>query len=153
MAGELVHASVGTALTQAEYEATTAHTMTWADWTPTVTQSVSVTVTVTEAKYAIIGKVCHIYAKLTCTSAGTAANDIIIGGQPAAAQPAVTGLDAGVGHVLDNGSANYRGILNIRGTTDFRLIDTSSRVEIGTNPNFALANTDTIDFSATYRIS
>lgn len=127
----------------------------WTDWTPTVTQSGAVTVTVTEAKYSIIGDVCHIYAKLAVTGTGTANNAIVIGGQPAAAQPAVTGITPGTGTVSDSGIGTYPGLLQLVGATDFRLLDTTGAAYdyIGISPNFALANGDTIEFSATYRVS
>ena len=52
----------------------------WVDWTPTVTQSGSVTVTVTRAKYKLINKVCHLNVLLAITGAGTANNAIVIAG-------------------------------------------------------------------------
>lgn len=155
MAGELVHASVGTGMTQAEYEATAAHTMTWADWTPTVTQSVSVTVTVTEAKYAIIGKVCHIYAKLAVTGAGTAGNGIQVDGVPAAAQSAVTGTRfvVGVFAIADSGTTDYAGSVLATAAGQFKFLSDGNGDYQGVAPSWALANNDTINFSATYRIA
>lgn len=128
----------------------------WVDWTPTVTQSGAVTVTVTEAKYCLIGKVCHIYAKLAITGTGTGANAITVGATPVAAQPAVAageGMVHGQAWVQDAATANYYGLAVNSSAADWIFVDTNTRGYIGTNPNFALANTDKIFFSATYRVA
>ncbi len=127
---------------------------TYTDWTPTVDQGGAVNVTVDEAKYALIGKICHVQAKLTVTGAGTGGNSIIIGGQPAAIQPALTsGAPAGTGIVVDTGTASYPGILSIVGATTWYIIDAGTRNYVGLNPNIALGNTDVILFSAVYRVA
>src|SRR5512138_2983596 len=75
----------------------------WAAWTPTVTQSGAVTVTVTYARYCLVGKVCHVQARLAVTGSGTETNAIVIGGQPAAIQPRYSGASVyvlGTAYVL-----------------------------------------------------
>lgn len=198
MANEFKHATAGTGLTQAEFEATDRHTAdsqaqgdilycdgtywlrlaagtngqylqtqgaganpqwatpgTWTDWTPTVTQSSQQGVTVTEAKYSVIGSVCHIYGKLVVTSSGTAGQEIVIGGQPAATQPAVSGTYMSLGNfvVLDSGTVIYAGSLVATSTAAFRFQCNDSAGKLGATPSFALANNDEIDFSATYPVA
>ena len=128
----------------------------WRDWTPTVTQSGAVTVTVTEAKYCLVGKVCHIYAKLAVTGTGTGANAIVVGATPVAAQPAVAageGMVHGQAWVQDAGAANYYGLAVNSSGANWIFPDTNTREYIGVDPNFALANGDKIFFSATYRVA
>lgn len=122
----------------------------WADWTPVVTQGAATpTLTVTEAKFILVGKVCHIYAKLTITSAGAAAV-FSIGGQPAAAQPALVATPIGVGLFYDaDPSGNYFGIIYALTATDWRFFDTHDRI----SPTQALANGDGIAFTATFRVA
>ncbi|MCL5264150.1 MAG: hypothetical protein M1343_02975 [Chloroflexi bacterium] len=126
----------------------------WKDWTPTVDQGGNVPVTVNEAKYCIVGKVCHIYGKVTANGVGVAGSAIMIGGIPAAAQPALGNIAIGTGHVQDTGVANYWGILWVTGTS-FAVQDTNTRVAIGASPSVAFSNAgsaDVLDFSATYRV-
>lgn len=127
---------------------------TWVDWTPTVTQSVAVSVTVTEAKYCLIGKVCHIYAVLAVTGAGTSGEVIKVAGLPTAAQPAIYGrLPAGTGYCNDAGVAEYAATVIPNAANDIWLVDTKTQAWVGTSPAFALANTDKINFSATWRVA
>ena len=129
---------------------------TWTDWTPTVTQDVAVAATVTEAKYTVIGKVCHIYARLAITGAGTGNNPILISGYPTAVTPAWKDQDASVGTcmIVDNGTGLYPGMVTTDGTgANFVLRDANTGAPLGQAPNFALANNDSIGFSATYRVA
>jgi hypothetical protein len=127
----------------------------WLDWTPTVTQSGSVSCTITEAKYCIIGKVCHIYADIAITGAGTGANAVIIGGLPAAcipASPIWTGI--GTGRVYDTStSTSYVGMLVSANPVTSLLISIDGAGSFGANPNVALANGDDIRITAMYRVS
>lgn len=128
----------------------------WTSWTPTVTQSVGVTVTVSYAKYMIIGNVAIVLVRLTCTTAGTTNNNIVIGGQPAIIQPVDTGANAviGSGMILDIGAGHYQGSLIAVGATDFRFRrDDATNSYVGQSPNFALANTDQIGFQAAYEVA
>lgn len=124
-------------------------------WTPTVTQSGSVAVTVTYATYKIRGRACHVEVQLDITGSGTGGNAIIIGGQPAAIQPTHTGatVPIGISIVSDTGTANYLGLLTANAASAWRIYDTNTRGQIGVNPNFALANTDIIIFNATYDLA
>lgn len=128
----------------------------WVDWTPTVTQGVGVAVTVAEAKYCIMGKVCHINALLAVTSGGTSGGHIIIGSIPLAAQPAMppsgNSPPFGNGHV-SSGGTNYLGMVYASAATQFRMWDPGTRAIVGSNPAFALANGNTINFTAAYRVA
>lgn len=127
----------------------------WTDWTPTVTQSGSVTVTVTFAKYFTDGKLVVLRANLAVTGTGTANNDIVIGGIPASVQPSFHSTSViGTGLVTNAGTAYYQGALVAISATDFRIyihnFTPLAGSAIGSNPNFALANGDAISFQATY---
>jgi hypothetical protein len=126
---------------------------TYTDWTPTVTQSGSVAVTVNEAKYSLVGKVCHIYAKLTVTGSGTITNAIVIGGLPV--DSADTNVDSCKGSFMlkDIAAAYYVGSLVIASASTCKLLTDGSGDYVGITPNFALASGDLISLSATYRVA
>jgi hypothetical protein len=126
---------------------------TWTDWTPTVTQGVAVTITVNEAKYCIIGKVCHYYADISIKGPGTSGNDIVISGLPAAARPAWLGaIPVGPARMVDaNPGTLYVGALIIISATTFK-VSVDRMGQAGTNPNFALADGDDLRFSGTHCI-
>ena len=122
---------------------------TWTTWTPTVTQSGSVTVDINDARYKITGHLVHVEINLTVTGSGTGANAIVIGGQPAAIQGS-TGDVLGMGHITDFGVTTYTGALYVNGATDWRVIEVVTHNYIGVDPNFALASGDVIRFKADY---
>jgi len=124
----------------------------WVDWTPTVTQSGSVTVTVTRAKYKLINKVCHLNVLLAITGAGTANNAIVIAGQPAAIQTPINNVIIGTGMIFDNGTAWYQGSLYVNGATDWRITGHLELNVMGVAPNFALANGDIIYLNGAYEV-
>jgi hypothetical protein len=127
----------------------------WNTWTPTVTQSGAVAVTVNRARYKVVNDICHTEVQLTCTAAGTGNNAIVIGGQPAAIQPAWTGYWAVLGHVMvhDAGTAYYVGVvLAVAATTWHFMRDAATLGYIGQDPNFALAIGDVISINATYEV-
>jgi hypothetical protein len=65
----------GNALTAAELNTG----LTYADYTPTWTQSVAITKTVDWARYTVFGKLVHASIKMTSSGAGTANNKILVG--------------------------------------------------------------------------
>jgi len=65
----------GTALTAAELNTG----LTYANYTPTWTQSVAIDKTVDWARFTQFGKLVHVSVKMTATSAGTSNNSILIG--------------------------------------------------------------------------
>lgn len=124
------------------------------DWTPTVTQLGAVAVTVTFARYFIVGEVAIVQVRLVATAAGTAGNAIVIAGQPAVIQPVNAGTSViGSAMVLDQGTAFYAGALVAIGVTDWEIMLGDGRgAYLGASPSFALANTDVITFQAAYEI-
>lgn len=119
----------------------------WADWTPTITQSVSVSFTNNFSRYAVIENTVIVRASLTVTSSGTGNNSIVIGGIPenAADNSGIAGTMA----ILDNGTAYYVGALFISGTTFLGRAHALGSA-FGVAPNFALASGDIIYLVATY---
>lgn len=117
-------------------------------WTPTITQSGAVTKTVNYAVYVLIGDLCYITAQMTMTGAGTGANDIVISNLPKT--PAANGV-YGTGYVNNDGTAFYVGAaiyIASNGGISFRAhLETD---DIGSDPNFALASGDSINFTAIY---
>lgn len=128
---------------------------TWTTWTPTVTQSGSVTCTVENAVYSAVGDVTHFQATLAMTASGTTNNPIVIAGQPAALQNVYTSTTTTpiIGHGLlrDEGTGYY--IVNViaYGSTAWRLITYNSTGYAGQSPNFALASGDRISITGTVR--
>jgi hypothetical protein len=119
-------------------------------WTPTITQGVGVTCTITYARYCLIGPLCYICANLAVTSAGTGANDIKIGGLPKT--PAANG-SYGTGWINDNGTGWYSGAALYVEANVFKFRCHLETDDVGSDPNFALANNDAILFFALYPYS
>jgi hypothetical protein len=95
----------------------------WTSYTPTLTQSATVTKTVNYAKYFKIGRMCQVTVSLTVTGAGTATNAITIGLPLAAA----TAIGFGGGYFYDgSGNALYPGISTVLTTTTAVLVDASA---------------------------
>jgi hypothetical protein len=122
-------------------------------WTPTVTQSGSVTVTVNHASYRLEGRVCHVWLRLTVTGSGTAGNGIVIAGQPAAIQPSVSEQVLGTFTVLDAGTAYYTGSVRAVGATDWQMFGHLEAGSLGADPSFALAANDQIWMNLTYQVA
>jgi len=123
----------------------------WTDWTPTLTQSVGVTATIHEARYKVLEKVARVQCRLAITSAGTIANGIIIGGQPAAIQPAAETL-VGTFLLLDAGTAYYIGGIRAVTATNWQMFAHNQASSVGAAPSFALASGDALYFQGSYRI-
>lgn len=79
----------------------------WTSWTPTVSQSSSVTVTVTYAKYMRIGRLIIGTFQLAVTGSGTSSNAIGVSGLPAT--PAQASLIIGSGRIWDNSATTWYG--------------------------------------------
>lgn len=121
----------------------------WVDWTPTVGQGGAVSITVSSARYVLLGDIVVAQGYLGVTGAGVAGNGIIIGGQPAAIQ-SPTGAVVGSIRIQDTGTAQYVGVLYVVGATDWRILCHNEGDYCGADPNFALANGDAIWFHASY---
>jgi len=129
----------------------------WTNWTPTVTQSGSVTIgTPTYCEYKIEKGLAFTWGRLPVTGSGTLNNAIVIGGVPAAIQPTESGDDTyiiGECLIKDNGTLYYHGALVAVGASDWRIIAHGLGNYVGITPNFGLANGDEITFKALYRVS
>ena len=120
----------------------------WTSYTPTLTQSGAVTKTVTYAKYVQIGNFVWVQVFLTATGAGTAANAITVT-LPVAAI-AHQGV-SGAAFVLDANVNSYVGTARGLTTTTVAFFQgLGGGTAIGQSPNFALANTDIVQFSVFY---
>jgi len=124
----------------------------WIDWTPTVNQGGAVAVTVTVARYMVLGDLAVVQARLDVTGAGVAASHIVIAGQPAAIQSAnaADAMMLGGAWVYDNGAALYVGALVTMAATDWRIICHNEVDFCGVDPSFALTAGDAILLQAAY---
>jgi hypothetical protein len=124
-------------------------------WTPTVTQSGSVTVTINHATYQRVGRMITAKAILTVTGSGTASNAVIIGGLPASG---TTGQPCGLLRITDTSAvSSYVGMAFLAsGTTveGYGMIGgTASYNQMGTASgqfSAGLASTDVIHVMLSY---
>lgn len=119
-------------------------------YVPTVAQNGARTITITDARWTQSGKLVHCWGFVTVTNAGTA-------GQPISVSLPVTaktnGVIAGVGWVVDSGTAAYGGLARIlsgAGTIQFIATHLTTTGTVGVAPSFALANGDQIFWNITY---
>lgn len=119
----------------------------WTSYTPTLTQSATVTKTVTYAKYQRIGRTIHVAVSLAITGAGTTGNAILAGLPVTAA--ALAGV-TGVFRYFDAGNTNYAGATVGASTTTVQFYVSENGNAMGVNPAFGAANTDVLQFYVTY---
>jgi hypothetical protein len=122
----------------------------WVDYTPTLTQSATVTKTINHARYCQIQKTVIVQIFLTVTGAGTA-SQIVAVGLPFTAKN--TSAFIGSGFVYD-ASANF--MYNILPTADagptFTMFYQTGN-NFGSSPAVTLANTDQLRFQLAYEIA
>lgn len=128
----------------------------WTAYTPTLTQSATVTKTVTYANYQRVGRLIFAQVYLTVTGAGTAANAIVIGLPVAVARGGTQPFEVGTATVFDS-SANlaYKGnviLTNVANTTAVwvRASGTSTNVLGAADFTAALASGDTVAMTIQY---
>ena len=98
----------------------------WTAYTPTLTQSATVTKTVNYARYMKIGRTVIVNMLLTVTGSGTAVNSVIIG-LPVAADTAANDAAIGTGVILDTSAVlNYGGLALLASATTCWLIPSST---------------------------
>ena len=122
----------------------------WVDYTPTLTQGVTVTKTIASARYCQIQKLVIVNVDLTVTSAGT--NNIGINvGLPI--NVLNTNGSYGAGFVYDASlNALYHSTINGESSSTIQfLYQTGSPV--GQNPTFPLASGDVIRFTIAYEVA
>jgi hypothetical protein len=120
----------------------------WVDYTPTLTQSATVTKTINYARYCQFQKTIIVQVHLTATGAGTAANEVLLG-LPITSTTA-TARTIGTGFVFDASTTtlyNCSAILNSTTTAKFYY---QAGFGWGFSPNIALANNDQITFTLIY---
>lgn len=123
----------------------------WESYTPTLTQGVTVTKTVTYAKYCQIQKLIIVNVRLAVTSAGTAGTEVLVGLPVASVQPAVA---VATGYIYDASvNTTYNGTWGQNGTNANAGMYYQSGFFWGTVPNVALANGDSIFFFGAYERS
>lgn len=92
----------------------------WTSFTPTLTQSATVTKTTNHAKYIVLGKWMSVVVDMTVTGAGTANNAIVIG-LPVAIP--LTQYAIGSGFVYDSSAAGfYTGVAVVNTTTTINIM-------------------------------
>lgn len=122
----------------------------WTSYTPTLTQSATVTKTVTYAKWTRFGRTIVAAVSLSVTGAGTAANNILIG-LPVTA--AVASGPCGSGYVNDSSAVtNYSGTVLLASTTTVGIVAHLGSGFVGGSGAMtaALATADTVTVFATY---
>lgn len=123
----------------------------WTAYTPTLAQSVTVTKTVTYARYARVGRLIVAQALLTITGAGTAGTAVAVGLPVAATASAVaTAAALGSFSYTDTGTAVYSGTANFIGVSAVAGQAHNLGAFIGQTPSFAAANTDVVSMTVTY---
>jgi hypothetical protein len=124
----------------------------WESYTPTLTQSATVTKTVTYAKYTRINKLCMVNVRLDVTGAGTAANSVVVG---LPLTSATANINIGSVSLYDaSTSTNYSGTCFFATTSTITLTgDWSGPNFWGVTPNVALAANDQIHISLQYEIA
>lgn len=122
----------------------------WADWTPTVTQSGAVTVTVNNARYRAIGKSLRLQGTLTVIGSGTSGFAIVIGGLPVAAAYAAVSGARGAARIFRSGVTDYACTVLVATTTTLQFTGWNNTSNMGIAPAFGLAVNDQISFECEY---
>lgn len=124
----------------------------WTDFIPTLTQSVTLTKTVTYARYIRVGRIVTAQVFMTITSAGTAGNPILVGLPPIPPVTADVGPSSAIGSFCytDTGTVVYSGTGNFNNATTVAGQAHNQVAFIGQAPSFAAANTDIVSYVITY---
>lgn len=126
----------------------------WINFTPTLTQSATVTNTVQYARYSKMGRIITLNVYLSVTGSGTGANPVVVG-LPVPAAFTAFPLTIGTGQIFDQSAAiNYAGILRISGSQTASFVPGAQTAANGLlgNATFTagLTNLDEISYSGTY---
>ncbi len=123
----------------------------WVDYTPTLTQSATVTKTINNARYCQIQKTVFVQVYLIATSAGTAGNIVKIG-LPIAARTANSST-TGIGQIYDAST-------NVIYVVSAYLTDVNSCAFLyqtgnpyGISPAITLAASDQLQMNLTYEVA
>lgn len=126
----------------------------WTAYVPTLTQSNSLTNTVTSARYRYTGiKTVQAIVKLTITGTGTAANAILVGLPVAHALPAITQI-GGFIYTDNSAPSNLVGsaitATGSGGTTVAMVVESSTATSLGAEGLVTAANGDTVSINVSY---
>lgn len=126
----------------------------WTTWTPTLTQSGSVTHTLNRAKYKVVDGLASVVANFAITGSGTAGQKIVVGGIPAGI--AIAGASdsvptLGVAQYFDASVGLYTGVLTPASSTSLWMV-VAGATYMGENPNMGAANGDLFGFTAHWEI-
>ncbi len=119
----------------------------WTSYTPTLTQGVALSKTVTYARYQRIGRLVIVVANLAITSAGTAATAVLVG-LPVAATAAAAVV--GSFRYLDAGTTVYVGTAYGTSTTTVELLTNAQPNPLGIAPAVTAASGDTVQIAISY---
>jgi hypothetical protein len=129
----------------------------WTTYTPTLTQSATVTKTSTDARYQVVAGICFVEVYLSLTGAGTANNPILLG-LPVTATGTL-GMDVGTGIITDTSAAQvFPSIPTLASSTTVNFVDTTQvtgsarQGQSGAAFALALASGDFITASMFYRV-
>lgn len=122
----------------------------WESYTPTLTQSVTVTKTTSYARYCQFQKTVIVQVYLVATSAGTAAQEVVVG-LPLTATGS-TGRAIGTGFIYDASANVIYNMTSFLATTTTAKFFWQSGFGFGFSPNIALANGDQLAFTFTYEV-
>ncbi len=111
----------------------------WTTFVPTLSQGVVVTATVNVAHYLKIGRRAEIFIQLTATSAGTAAQNIIVSALPAAILPLTNNTATVTGWGYVNTTSTRIGALVAFTSGQLEILVDNAGI-MGVNPAVTLAN-------------
>lgn len=125
----------------------------WTAFTPTLTQSATVSKNVIYARYQRIGRLIVANCRLVCSSSGTASNGITIGLPVAAVHSALTPV--GIGWVVDiSANRNYSGVALLNSASTCQVSANNDPDVLGggtsTTMTAALVSTDVVGYSICY---
>lgn len=124
-------------------------------WTPTVTQSGSVAVTASEARYIRTGAVVEAWCHVTVNTGATGSSgSSVTVSLPVTAAGHTAGTPIGVGTITDGTGAQYSVTVQYATATTVAFIadDASGTGGFGIKPAVGLAQTDTIRFHIRYTV-
>jgi hypothetical protein len=124
----------------------------WTSYTPTITQSVAVSKTVTYSRWMRIGRLIIWSGTFAITSAGTGGNIITFTLPVTAAHSPGALLVVGSGHINDATVTQYNvnAAINSNTLLAFLRSDSGYTNWFGIDPSMALASSDVIDFTVMY---
>lgn len=123
------------------------------DWVPTITQSGTLSHTLSLAKYQRVENTVFVWMTATITQTGVAGNAIVIGNLPVPMATPNTNLIIGTGMVFDSGTAFYVGAARRHNSSsNLILLGHLETDSIGVDPSFALANNDLISIQLSYPV-